>query len=63
MGSTTEGHVACRMALDMALVLVVNDEMDMLQVYQAALEQMGHQVMPRIDLEPKPEVVLEARRP
>ncbi len=44
----------------MALVLVVNDDVDMLKVYQAALEGMGHRAMPRIDLEPGPEVVIES---
>jgi DNA-binding NtrC family response regulator len=45
----------------MALVLVVDDDRDMLDTYEAALEAMGHQAIPRIDLEPKPEVVLETR--
>jgi DNA-binding NtrC family response regulator len=44
----------------MAIVLVVNDDRDMLDMYQAALESMGHEVIPRIDLEPEPELVVES---
>jgi DNA-binding NtrC family response regulator len=43
----------------MAVVLVVNDDQDMLSAYEAALDAMGHQAVPRMDLEPKPEVVLK----
>jgi CheY-like chemotaxis protein len=38
----------------MAVVLVVNDDRDMLEVYQAMLGEMGHQAVPRLDLDPDP---------
>lgn len=43
----------------MAVVLVVNDDHDMLEVYQALLAEMGHQVVPRLRLEPDPAHVIE----
>jgi CheY-like chemotaxis protein len=43
----------------MAVVLVVNDDRDMLEVYQAMLGEMGHQVVPRLDLDPDPGTVIE----
>jgi CheY-like chemotaxis protein len=45
----------------MAVVLVVNDDRDMLEVYQAMLAEMGHRVVPRLRLEPHPEQVTEAQ--
>jgi CheY-like chemotaxis protein len=44
----------------MALVLVVNDDRDMLDLYAAVLEEMGHRPLPRKDLQPDPETVLES---
>jgi CheY-like chemotaxis protein len=43
----------------MAVVLVVNDDQDMLDIYQGLLAEMGHKVVPRLRLEPDPEDVLE----
>jgi CheY-like chemotaxis protein len=43
----------------MALVLVVNDDRDMLDLYGAVIEEMGHQPLLRVDLEPDPEIVIE----
>jgi CheY-like chemotaxis protein len=45
----------------MAIVLVVNDDRDMLEVYQELLSEMGHRAVPRLDLDPDPEEVLRAR--
>src|SRR5438309_7428900 len=42
----------------MALVLVVNDDRDMLDLYGAVIEEMGHQPVLRIDLDPDPEIVV-----
>ncbi len=44
----------------MAIVLVVNDDRDMLDVYAAVLEQMGHRPLLRINMDPKPETVISA---
>lgn len=41
-----------------AVVLVVNDDRDMLDLYAAVLEEMGHRAVLRIDAEPEPETVL-----
>lgn len=43
----------------MAVVLVVNDDRGMLEVYQAMLGEMGHQAVPRLDLDPDPGKVIE----
>jgi CheY-like chemotaxis protein len=43
---------------DMATVLVVNDDPEMLDLYEALLEEMGHRAVPRKDLEPQPETVI-----
>jgi len=43
----------------MAVVLVVNDDRDMLEVYQAMLGEMGHHAVPRLDLDPDPANVIE----
>jgi CheY-like chemotaxis protein len=45
----------------MAVVLVVNDDRDMLDVYQALLAEMGHEVVPRLGLEPDPEDVIKTQ--
>jgi CheY-like chemotaxis protein len=45
----------------MSVVLVVNDDRDMLDVYGAVLEEMGHQPILRVDLDPDPEVVIATR--
>jgi CheY-like chemotaxis protein len=45
----------------MAVVLVVNDDRDMLDVYEALLTGMGHRAVPRLELAPEPEEVLKAR--
>jgi CheY-like chemotaxis protein len=45
----------------MAVVLVVNDDRDMLKVYQALLADMGHEVVPRLRLEPDPQNVIETQ--
>ena len=42
----------------MALVLVVNDDRDMLDLYGAVIEEMGHQPLLRVDLDPDPEIVM-----
>jgi CheY-like chemotaxis protein len=42
----------------MALVLVVNDDRDMLDLYGAVIEEMGHKPVLRVQLEPDPEVVV-----
>ena len=42
----------------MALVLVVNDDRDMLDLYGAVIEEMGHQPVLRVDLDPDPEIVI-----
>ena len=42
----------------MALVLVVNDDRDMLDLYGAVIEEMGHQPLLRVDLDPDPEIVI-----
>jgi len=42
----------------MALVLVVNDDRDMLDMYGAVIEEMGHKPVLRVELEPDPEVVV-----
>jgi len=42
----------------MALVLVVNDDRDMLDLYGAVIEEMGHQPVLRIDMDPDPEIVI-----
>lgn len=44
----------------MAIVLVVNDDRDMLDVYAVVLEQMGHRPLLRINMDPKPEAVISA---
>ena len=38
----------------MSVVLVVNDDRDMLDMYAAALEEMGHRPVLRIDMDPSP---------
>jgi DNA-binding NtrC family response regulator len=45
----------------MSVVLVVNDDRDMLDMYGAVLEEMGHRPLLRIDLNPEPETVIAAR--
>ena len=45
----------------MAVVLVVNDDRDMLELYEALLAEMGHRAVPRLELDPEPEEVLKAR--
>jgi CheY-like chemotaxis protein len=42
----------------MALVLVVNDDRDMLDMYGAVIEEMGHKPVLRVELDPDPEVVV-----
>jgi CheY-like chemotaxis protein len=42
----------------MATVLVVNDDPEMLDLYEAILEDMGHRAVPRKDLEPQPDTVI-----
>jgi len=42
----------------MALVLVVNDDRDMLDIYGAVIEEMGHKPVLRVELDPDPEVVV-----
>src|SRR5436190_2581902 len=42
----------------MALVLVVNDDRDLLDVYGAVIQEMGHQPVLRVDLDPDPEIVI-----
>lgn len=45
----------------MAVVLVVNDDQDLLDVYGSVIEEMGHEPVLRVDLEPDPSVVLATR--
>jgi CheY-like chemotaxis protein len=47
-------------SLLMAIVLVVNDDRDMLEVYEALLAEMGHRAVPRLELDPEPDEVLKA---
>jgi len=42
-----------------AVVLVVNDDRDMLDLYAEVLEGMGHRAVLRTDAAPEPETVLE----
>jgi CheY-like chemotaxis protein len=42
-----------------AVVLVVNDDRDMLAMYEAILAEMGHRAIPRQDFEPAPETVIK----
>jgi CheY-like chemotaxis protein len=44
----------------MAVVLVVNDDPDMLDLYAAVLEDMGHHAVVRVEADPEPDTVLEA---
>jgi CheY-like chemotaxis protein len=45
----------------MSVVLVVNDDRDMLEVYEALLSGMGHRAVPRLELAPEPEEVVQAQ--
>jgi DNA-binding response OmpR family regulator len=42
----------------MAVVLVVNDDRDMLDMYGAVIEEMGHEPLLRVDLQPDPKIVV-----
>jgi len=42
----------------MAVVLVVNEDRDVLDMYGAILEQMGHRPVLKANIEPKPETVI-----
>lgn len=44
----------------MAVVLVVNDDPDMLDLYAAVLRDMGHDAVLRIEPDPEPDTVVEA---
>ena len=43
----------------MAVVLVVNDDADMLDVYEAVLTELGHQPVPRLEMLPDPDSVVQ----
>src|SRR2546427_1677902 len=63
--STRAGcHVTARVmhlcTIVMAIVLVVNDDRDMLDVYGAVLEELGHRPLLRVDMDPRPEAVIAA---
>jgi CheY-like chemotaxis protein len=45
----------------MAVVLVVNDDPVMLDLYAAVLNDMGHHPVLRVEPDPEPDTVLEAR--
>ena len=44
--------------ITMAVVLVVNEDRDVLDMYGAILEQMGHRPVLKAKIEPKPETVI-----
>ena len=48
------------MPVVMAIVLVVNDDRDMLDVYGAVLEELGHRPLLRVNMDPRPETVISA---
>jgi CheY-like chemotaxis protein len=45
----------------MSVVLVANDDRAMLDMYGAVLEEIGHQAILRVDLDPDPEVAIATR--
>lgn len=46
--------------IDVAIVLVVDDNHEMLDVYGAVLEELGHRPLLRVDMDPRPEAVIAA---
>ena len=58
--SAADGHDACTGPRSMAVVLVVNDDPDMLDLYAAVLEDMGHHAVLRVEPDPEPDTLLEA---
>ena len=50
--------IACALANVMAVVLVVNDDQEMLDMYAAVLEEMGHHAVLRTDAAPEPKTVV-----